>query len=113
MDGHIEEHAARDFDIGDWRRRRVAADDLQKPRRTNLTAFDGLADPGKIRVKAPVEANLELHPGLVDRFQRRINLGKVMIDGLLTKDVFAGAGGLDGEELVAGREPGRGGRPRV
>jgi hypothetical protein len=94
VDSHVQEHAARDLDVGDRRRRRIAADDVQQGGLADLAAPDRIMNPTEVGVEAAIEADLQLDAGPVGRGQRAVDLGQRMGNGLFAKDVLARVGCL-------------------
>ena len=100
MDHHVHHQTARDLDVVDWRRRRVAADNRQGMRLADLAALDGSLDPRVIAVEAAIEADLQLYARLGDSSQRRVYLRQVEGDRFLAKDIFARPRGLGDEAAM-------------
>ena len=94
MDHHVEEDPARDLDVGERRRRGIAADDVQNVRLTDLARPDQLPDPPVVGVEAPVEADLQFHARLPHRRERLVDQRQIQGDRLFTEDVLSGGGRL-------------------
>src|ERR1051325_7486881 len=62
---------------------------------TNFALGNHLANPAEVRIEATIETDLKSYPSLFHCFQRSVNLCQVVIDGLLTEDMFAGLRCLD------------------
>ena len=87
---HIEENAARHFNICGIRRFGVAGRDFQNMRLADFARIVCLADSGEIVVKAAVEADLEFHLGMLcERICYRLNFCDRMVNGLFTEYVLA------------------------
>src|SRR5258707_2780085 len=63
VNGHVQKQSTRDLDVSNRRWRGVATHNVQLPRPANFALLDGLAHATEIRVEAPIEADLEYHPG--------------------------------------------------
>ena len=92
MDGHIQEHAARDAQEFHGGQVRVVADDLQQARAADLTRSDDLVHLLKALVKAAVEAHLQLDPGFLDDGQGLIDLVQLERQRFFAEDMLAGCG---------------------
>ena len=72
VDGHVEEHAAGDFDVGERGRRGIAADDVQQPRRADLAALPPPRGRGRnSESKRRLKPIWSLTPALPDGFKAR------------------------------------------
>ena len=100
VDHHVHQQPAGDLDVVDRRRRWVAADDRQRMRLADFAAHDRPFQARVIGVKAPIEADLQLHARFGDSRQRRINLGQVKSDGLLAENLLARPRRLDDETAM-------------
>ena len=97
VDRHVQKEAARDFNVFERRRGRVAAGDAQQVRRAHLARRHHRAHAAEVGVEAAVEPDLKLDPGLLHGGQGRVNPAQVEVNRLFAEDVLPGGGGLLGD----------------
>ncbi len=91
VDRHVEEQPAGAFDVGDRRRGRVAARDPHHVQPPELPGRDCVAYGPVSRVEAPVEPDMEHHPGGLHGGEGDVDLGEVERDRLFAEDRHPGA----------------------
>ncbi len=89
MNGHVKKEPAGHTHVFDWRRRGVAADDVQQVRCPYLPFPYRLPYPREVRVKPAVETDLQLHAGFFHGGQGAVDALQILRDGLLAENVFA------------------------
>ena len=88
MDRHVQEHPPGHRDILGGRRRGISTGDPQHLRDADAPRSDDLPQLREVRIEAPIEAHLELHPGAADRAEDLVQATEIQIHGLLAEDVL-------------------------
>ena len=78
----------------------IATDDRHRMRVANFAALNRLLDTRMISVKTPIEADLQLYAGLIDRRQRLVDLRQIKGNRLFAEDLLARARRLDDEATM-------------
>ena len=113
MDHHVAEQPAGTLDIGDRGRPRVARGDRDDLESADRALRDALAQRGKIRIKAAVEADHERRAGLLHDFEAGANAVDVEVNRLFAEDRLLGASGALDEIGVSVRRRADGDRVDV
>ena len=95
VDRHVVEDAARDLDVGDRRRGRITAGDVDDLDIADRAIGDGIGNRLVGRIEPAIEADVQRHAGSLDRGERTVDFGDVEADRLLAEDRPARLGGGD------------------
>jgi hypothetical protein len=90
MNGHVQKETARNLEIREGRRRRVAADEVKSPGAANLALFDCTSSSTIAGIEPAIEANLQFCSRADNCAQSEFDPRQSEIDWLLAKDVLSG-----------------------
>ena len=86
VDRHVVEDAARDLDVGDRRRGRITAGDIDDLDITDRAIGDGIRNRLVGRIEPAIKADVQRHAGSLDRSKRTVDFGDIEADRLFAKD---------------------------
>ena len=95
VDRHVVEDAARDLDVGDRRRGRITAGDVDDLDITVRTIGNGIGNRLVGRIEPAIEADVQWNAGSLDRCERPVDFSDVEADRLFAEDRPTGFGRRD------------------